>query len=569
MSNSMNKGQQDVLDFCDQALTIVSKTGLEIGAALEAQLRDLRAQAEDRELVVPVIGVFSAGKSFLLNMLLGSKTLPEDPDPETALATEMHFSIEEHIEVVKNGSVKRLGLDDIENLRKNADNYDYAKLVLNNPALKEIEPFVLVDMPGFDSPLDKHNKAIQVYLERGCHYLVLSSVEEGTPTQTLLTHLRSLKELGRTFSFFLSKANLRSADNVSQLKEHYEKTLKRALYADCPVSVVGDDSAVEVVKILKSIDADALFFGLFKGSLQQICNETLNQINVRITASTKTDADNQAAIAGLKSSIAQMEEQTQKMAADAGNKYSGPVLRNIMNDVGQALESSTEEFVNCAVGGGNLTNRINNFLNTTLLLSIKKHTGRLVNKITEDFSMELSALDNVMKDLNFDESYVQNIVDDVQAVFNNLQTIHTTLSDPKFKNAYIAITTVLAITTTVVAPIVEVLIVFLPYLIEPLLKSFRERKQKEALRNQLLTIVFPDIKAKLQGELLPVFEDQARAIINETRMSFEARMLQDKAAIEKSIEEKNADAEKFQAEIAGLEAAREELRGILSAIIKR
>jgi hypothetical protein len=85
----------------------------------------------------------------------------------------------------------------------------------------------------------------------------------------------------------------------------------------------------------------------------------------------------------------------------------------------------------------------------------------------------------------------------------------------------------------------------------------------------LLTVVFPDIKAKLQGELLPVFEDQARNIINETRASFEAKMLQDKAAIEKSIEEKNADAAKLQAEIAGLEATREELRGIASAIIKK
>jgi hypothetical protein len=571
MINSLNKGQQAVLDYCDQALNIVAKAGLETGPAMESQLLDLKAQAVERELIVPVIGIFSAGKSFLLNSILGSKILPEDPDPETALATELHFGVEEHIEVFKNGSATRLGLDEIEKLRKNTGSYDYAKLFLNTPVLRDIEPFVLVDMPGFDSPLDKHNKAIQVYLERGCHYLVLSSVEEGTPTQTLLTQLRALKELGRSFTFFLSKTNLRSAETVSQLKEHYEKTLKRALYADYPVLAVGDVSAMDVVKTLKGINADALFFGLFKNSLQQFCNETLNQINVRITASTKTDADNKVVIEGLKNSISQLESQAQKIATDVANRYSGPVMRNIISEVGQALESSTEDFVNCAVSGGNLTNRINNFLNTTLLLTIKKNTGGLVGKITGDFSMELSAIDNVMKDLNFDESYVQNIVNDVQSVFNNLTIVQSKMSepsDPKFKNIYFAITSVLAITTTVVAPIVEVLIVFLPVILEPLIKSFREKKQKEELRKQLLTVVFPDIKAKLQGELLPVFEEQARSIINETRASFEARMLQDKEAIERSIEEKNADAEKLQLEISALVAVRDNLRGIMSAILK-
>lgn len=40
---------------------------------------------------VPLIGIFSAGKSSLLNLWLGQNILPVDQAPTTALATELHY----------------------------------------------------------------------------------------------------------------------------------------------------------------------------------------------------------------------------------------------------------------------------------------------------------------------------------------------------------------------------------------------------------------------------------------------------------------------------------------------
>ena len=53
---------------------------------------DLLNKIKHTELLVPVIGAFSAGKSSLLNNFMGQNVLPVDLAPETELATELRYS---------------------------------------------------------------------------------------------------------------------------------------------------------------------------------------------------------------------------------------------------------------------------------------------------------------------------------------------------------------------------------------------------------------------------------------------------------------------------------------------
>ena len=66
-------------------------------------LKTLAESIEKQELLVPVIGAFSSGKSSLLNSLLGNGgVLPTGIAPETALAAELRYDVTERIEAVKN-----------------------------------------------------------------------------------------------------------------------------------------------------------------------------------------------------------------------------------------------------------------------------------------------------------------------------------------------------------------------------------------------------------------------------------------------------------------------------------
>ncbi len=46
---------------------------------------------QKQQLVIPIVGNFSAGKSTLLNRFLEKSVLPTAITPETSLATELHY----------------------------------------------------------------------------------------------------------------------------------------------------------------------------------------------------------------------------------------------------------------------------------------------------------------------------------------------------------------------------------------------------------------------------------------------------------------------------------------------
>ena len=118
------------------------------------------------------------------------------------MATELRYSASKSIEVVgKDGEGSTV--KNLEALKEQAAQYQYAKVFLNSEPLRAIQPLVLVDMPGFDSPLDLHHRAILTYLARGSHYAVLISVEEGTVTADRFSGgLPSSTERVSVFPFF-------------------------------------------------------------------------------------------------------------------------------------------------------------------------------------------------------------------------------------------------------------------------------------------------------------------------------------------------------------------------------
>ncbi|MEV1663467.1 dynamin family protein, partial [Pseudomonas aeruginosa] len=129
----------------------------------------------ETELVVPVVGAFSAGKSSLLNALMGKDILPVGIAPETELATELRYSSEPYLLAIKpDGEQERLPIDALGTINRRSSEFSHLRLYLNSEALKALAPLVLVDMPGFGSSLENHNKAIAYYLPRGVHFVVLT-----------------------------------------------------------------------------------------------------------------------------------------------------------------------------------------------------------------------------------------------------------------------------------------------------------------------------------------------------------------------------------------------------------
>ena len=271
----MNSKQQ-FLDYIGEVKNIISP--LEIS---DNKLSEIQENITDAELIVPVVGGFSAGKSTLLNSFLGNEILPTAVTPETALATELRYGDSNYIEAVTaSGTVEHHQLADFARLKDNAQNFKNLRVYLNNENLKAIQPLVLVDMPGFDAPIENHNQAILNYLERGVFFVFLTSVEDGNITLSMKREIDNLQQIGKGFSFCISKTNLRAPDDVKAVQQKISEQLEDDFDYTGQIALLDMDGGNNLKNILTAVNPDELFKLLFIDELRENYTGLIQSINV-------------------------------------------------------------------------------------------------------------------------------------------------------------------------------------------------------------------------------------------------------------------------------------------------
>lgn len=111
-------------------------------------------------------------------------------------------------------------------------------------------------------------------------------------------------------------------------------------------------------------------------------------------------------------------------------------------------------------------------------------------------------------------------------------------------NMYKTITTALSILSNVLNPVLELVIVFLPNVINMLFKNSNEQRQKEAVKSKIMTEVIPGIKSNVRNNIPPVMKEQLTSIIDNIGSRFEEAITVRKEAVaeaQKKLEKENTD----------------------------
>ncbi len=270
--------QTNFVEFLEQVLEVLKEVEID-----KTECSTLLESIQKQQLVIPVVGNFSAGKSTLLNRFLGSSVLPTGITPETSLATELHYGANERIEAFSNNDEKaesfELNEQSFEAIKDNATKYSYLKVYLNNEALKDSTPLVFVDMPGFDSPISSHTHAILEYLERGVHFVILASVEEGNLTKRMVRELKNLLEFdkGLGLSFILSKTNLRTPSQVGEISHYIQEQIQDHLDLTTHLIYSNKDNNA-LLEVADKIDAEKLFSALYLKRLKFLNSQLQNSL---------------------------------------------------------------------------------------------------------------------------------------------------------------------------------------------------------------------------------------------------------------------------------------------------
>ncbi|HFU75957.1 MAG TPA: hypothetical protein ENK66_06895 [Arcobacter sp.] len=548
--------QNRYIDYLSKVKDEVLQTNLSSEVYEKLKLEKTIELIKEIELIVPVIGAFSAGKSSLLNSFLGDKKLLEKITPETALATELRYSKREYIEAVKSDDIiETFAIDELSNIKERASEFKYLKMYLNNDNLQKIEPLVLVDMPGFESPLNLHNQAIMEYINKGVHYIILSSVEDGNITKSMTRQIENILEYKRDFSFFLSKTNLKPKNEIEEIKEHVQEQLEEYFDKEDEIGLVDDNGGESLKKVLFQIDPKKLFENLFLENLKDGFYDIKASLNTNISALNKSTEENQEAILKLQKALRDTQRKRDQLIEEAKNKYSDTNINRIVEAVGRDLSDNIDEIVSAGINGGEtaLSNVISEITKSSLISNVKGSMTEISNNIIEDFSHGLTEINSTMSDFTLSKNWLDGITNTTKKLFESASSGLDKLIKDREGQAdnndklYKIITTILSVTTTVVTPIVELIIIFLPELLSVFFASFQERKQREQIQHAIITTVVPSLKRKLRTKLPDIFNTQIDEMIINIAKQFEGAIEEKKVLIEntqKEIDEKSIDIEK-------------------------
>jgi len=500
----------------------------------------LQTAVNNMRLLVPVVGEFSSGKSSLLNNFLEKRILAVGIDPETAIPSELYYSEEEYDE----------GIDAYGNATKIFDissavsNYVCIRRHIKSPLLKEIEPIVLVDMPGFDSPLDAHNKAIFSYLDKGCHYVVLTPVDAGTVSNSMSKQIQNILTFGRDCSFFVSKTDLRSEEEVFQVKEELQRQLSMITGKGETVFELNQKDISLFSNFSKSLNPDELFKKAFKESVNDVCYSAKSSINMQIAALKKDKEKNAHAVEELKLALLKIEDKKKKLIENAKKDTYLKEAESVANAVGSELNSQIDSLVDIAVSSGKegLQEQINSIVQNTIISNIN---GVMIN-ITTQFSNELTRSASNLTDIFVDYN-MADLMAGIQKSANKLFDLGSAGIDKLLEHerkktdgegdgqtgGWSTVAGIFSAVTEIFAPIVEVIIILLPQILNFIFGKTNELKQKNELKEKI-TGQIPIIKRDVRTKVSQVLQEKSKDMIESISSKYDEELSMKKNEIEQA-----------------------------------
>lgn len=566
----MLKAQQNFLNYLSAVEQVVQKTQ-NTGQTLNIDLKpvtDLEASIRNRELLVPVVGAFSAGKSSLLNAIIGTDILPVAITPETAIPTELRHDSRERLNALFiDGRTQEFRVEELSALQSRAAELECVRLYINCPTLQALEPLVLVDMPGFNSPLDTHNKAIARYIGEGAHYLFVVSVEEGAIHSATLGRIEEIASVGRSFSICINKADLRSPADVEKICAYITEQLEDENLA-VNVCAVSQNDASSVQALLSGIDPNKLFAALFKPTLQQQHRALDGVLKTALDGLQHDKASNDKAVQEMEEALHALEqERSQKTHVLSGTNLESAtddLLQSVRNRLSRSVDSMAQALLR---GGQDEMGRIvSDEVRSGLIDGARRVTDSLSAQMVADFS--LRATSSLRPEIRLSQDWTDGLLQKLQS--DLLPALLSTLgggNSGKDKTSGTGIAVLGAAVSTLGKfaphPILKVVLILLPTLLGGLFGRISEGQKLEKIKEAIRTQVLPDIERRLRPEVSTFLIHAQQQALQMVADSFENQIKAQKDMLTKVSQGFAADNK--DALIAAVQKARADLNALEKA----
>lgn len=557
--------KEELQESIHEAQAILEAQGLSSTAPARG-LSDLAGAVQSFRAKIVMAGQFSAGKTALLNAFLGGEEiLPENISPQTALATELVYGPEAHVIFVhKDGRQEQVSLDDARDFYEP----DCLKCIyiLPQEPLRQIPDLTLVDMPGFDSGIEAHNRALFQYIGEAAAYIFVIDVKNGTLTASSATFLAELRQYTPIIRFVLTKCDERPPQEVAAVKTEIEQTLSGILGKKVVVPAVSsrDPGCQKFMEaMLKGFSADALLLEKTGNQFLDLLQQGRQMLLTKAEGLSFQSHDFDVAAQQRQEAQERFTRQLARRKRELHRRMYEEYIPQVLSDAKAALQGSSAQLASaaCSNDPSAFSRMVNDILRPVLVSSVQKNwtlgmegfADSLQHDIQQEIGEPLAGMSG------------EKLAGAVEAVKKISQSGMKFAKLHKYKKMYTIFSTGLAVTTNIVAPWLELILIFLPDILSLAQKVFGESPE-EAMERQIEERVIPQICARLQPEVERAAADMEEELVQEAEHEYQAAMEREAEALQQIEQERTDRQQDIEQQKQDLQAAAARLQTLQESV---
>ena len=317
------------MDKINELRTIADYIGL-TNVVEELSLLESRSKQENANIILPLVGEFSSGKTTLINALTDSKGLESATKPTTATIYEVHFGSEAcHAEVIDaNGNC--IEVENINDL-KNEELADAKVVTVFDTSTRVPASTIIVDTPGLSSPDPQHKQTLVNFLPKADGVLLVTDINQQM-TRSLSEFIEMIKLSQRPIYLILTKSDTKSKEDIESAKEYICKNCKIPLKQVAVVSAT-KDSLEELYFLLDSIQKDKkdILRCVDEQRIKNITKLMLKQIEDLMSASS-SDKDTDEAVRKCQYELDTIKRQIERL------------VDSVADDIDEQERTTTRKF---------------------------------------------------------------------------------------------------------------------------------------------------------------------------------------------------------------------------------
>ncbi len=389
-------------------------------------------------------------------------------------------------------------------------------------------------MPGFDSPISSHTHAILEYLERGVHFVILASVEEGNLTKRMVRELKTLLEFDKGLSFILSKTDLRTPSRVEEVSHYIEEQLQDHLDLTTHLIYSNKDNNA-LLEVADKIDAEKLFSALYLERLKFLNSQLQNSLKSVIKSFDYSKEKALEEIKALDLGVKDIEKTYEKLRANLEEEYSSVAVGSVVKKVLEEVREQKSYLASLINKPNEFNSEIESIMQQSLIKNAKLEIEKINLSFSKDFCAEFESLNKLSS------GFSVNLEHGLELGINALSTIFS-------KNP---VTRPFALILQGLKPLLKDLLTLLPNIIASFFRN--EEKERAKLENWIEVKVIPEVQYKLKKVLPGLFNEALQNSLKSLKDRCELEITHKKQEIVFAQKEKEKHLNDLEAQKQALE----------------